>query len=86
MQLKFWKNFKRWWRCHYWVDVRSNHIIPRRNEVFWLTEWSSEQARKFKKEHPARLYQYRFTPGPIGVCIEIRGDGAGQDITDYGSW
>ncbi len=86
MQLKLWMTFKQWWRSHYWVDVRSNHIIPRKNETFWLNDWSSEQARKFMKEHPSRSYQYCFTPGPIGVCIIIKGGGAEQDITDYGSW
>lgn len=51
-----------------------------------MTEWSTEEARKFRKEHPSRLYQYCFTPGPIGTCITIKGDGAEQNITDYGSW
>jgi hypothetical protein len=52
-----------------------------------MTKWSTEEARKFKKEHPSRrLYQYCFTPGPIGTCIKIKGDDTEQDITDYESW
>lgn len=81
-----WTSIKRWWKNHRWVDIRDNYIIPHKNTTFWLNDYEMEQARKFKKEHPARSYQYRFTPGPMGVCIEIRGDGAGQNITDYGSW
>jgi hypothetical protein len=51
-----------------------------------MTEWSTEEARKFRKEHPSRFYQYYFTPGPIGTSIKIRSEDAEQDITDYGSW
>ena len=79
-------SIKRWWRNHRWVDIRDNYIIPHKNTTFWLTDYSVELARKFKKENPSRLYQYCFTPGPIGVCIKIRGNGEEQDITDYNSW
>lgn len=79
-------SIKRWWKNHRWVDVRDNYIIPHKNTTFWLTDYSVELARKFKKENPSRLYQYCFTPGPIGVCIKIRGNDVEQDITDYNSW
>lgn len=86
MTFRIWTSIKRWWKNHRWVDVRDNYIIPHKLEVFWMTEWSTEEARKFRKEHPSRLYQYCFTPGSIGTCITIKGDGAEQNITDYGSW
>jgi len=79
-------SIKRWWRNHRWVDVRDNYIIPHKNTTFWLTNYSMELARKFKKDNPSRFYRYSFTPGPIGVCIKIEGNGTEQDITDYGSW
>lgn len=80
------KSIKRWWRNHRWVDVRDNYIIPHKNTAFWLTDYSKKEARKFMINHPSRFYQYCFTPGPIGVCIKIRGGNAEQDITDYKSW
>ena len=84
--MMIWTSIKRWWKNHRWVDVRDNYIIPHKNTTFWLTDYSVEEAKKFKKEHASRFYQYCFTPGPIGTCIKIKGGDAEQDITDYGSW
>lgn len=84
--MMIWTSIKRWWKNHRWVDVRDNYIIPHKNTTFWLTDYSVEEVRKFKKEHTSRFYQYCFTPGPIGTCIKIKSENAEQDITDYGSW
>lgn len=84
--MMIWTSIKRWWKNHCWVDVRDNYIIPHKNTTFWLTDYSVEEVRKFKKEHKSRFYQYCFTPGPIGVYIKIKGGDAEQDITDYESW
>ena len=86
MNLKIWTSIKRWWRNHRWVDTRNYYVLPHKNEVFYLTDWSQERADAFKKENPSRFYQYCFTPGPIGVAIKIRGGNDEQDITDYESW
>jgi hypothetical protein len=79
-------SIKRWWRNHRWVDVRDNYIIPHKNTTFWLTDYSVKEARKFMIEHPSKFYTYIFTPGPIGVCIKIKGGEVEKDITDYESW
>lgn len=77
---------KRWWRNHKWIDQRDFYILPRSYDIFWLNENEKQEAKKFKNEHRCNFYQYRFTPGPIGVCCKIYGDGSEQDITDYGTW
>ena len=86
MKLKVLTLIKRWWKNHRWVDVRDNYIIPHKNAVFWLNDNEMEAAKKFKKEHNSRFYQYCFTPGPIGVYIRIESEEVQQDITDYRAW
>jgi hypothetical protein len=80
-------SIKWWWRNHRWVDTRKFYVLPKEYEVFWLNEKQIKQAKKYKKEHKSRFYQYRFTPGPIGVCCNIWcKDCDPEDITDFDTW
>ena len=78
---------KWWWRNHRWVDKRKFYVLPKEYDVFWLNSWQKERAKEFKKEHRSNFYQYRFTPGPIGVCCSIYcKDCEPYDITDFDTW
>lgn len=78
---------KRWWKCHKWVDTREFYILPKSYDVYWLNDKQVQKAKEFKKEHRSNFYQYRFTPGPIGVCCSIYcKDCEPYDITDFDTW
>lgn len=80
-------SIKRWWKRHKWVNTLDFHVLPRSYNVFWLNEKQVQQAKEFKKEHRSNFYQYRFTPGPIGVsCSICCKDCEPYDITDFGTW
>lgn len=80
-------SIKRWWKCHKWIDTREFYILPKSYDVYWLNEKQVQQAKEFKKEHRSNFYQYRFTPGPIGVsCSICCEDCEPYDITDFDTW
>ena len=80
-------SIKRWWRNHKWVDTRDFYILPKSYDVFWLNEKQVQRAKDYKTKNRTTFYQYCFTPGPIGVCCNIRCKvGESEDITDYDVW
>lgn len=79
---------KRWWRNHKWVNTSEYYVLPKKYEVFWLNEKQIRKVEDYKSAHKSMFYQYRFTPGPIGVACSIccKDCKCIMDITDFDTW